>query len=64
MNKTSLEYEMEEIEERTIFSIWVNWEKRVISFSQADGFEELQFQTHEEKFKFAIERGNEGFGIQ
>ena len=64
MNKTSLEYEMEEIEERTIFSIWVNWEKRVISFSQEDRFEELQFQTHEEKFKFAIERGNEGFGIQ
>ena len=64
MNKTSLEYEMEEIEERTIFSIWVNWEKRVISFSQEGGFEELLFQTHEEKFKFAIERGNEGFGIQ
>ena len=55
---------MEEIDDRTIFSIWVNWEKRVISFSQEDGFEELQFQTHEEKFKFAIERGNEGFGIQ
>ena len=64
MNKTSLEYEMEEIDDRTIFSIWVNREKRVISFSQEDGFEKLQFQTHEEKFKFAIERGNEGFGIQ
>lgn len=64
MNKTSLEYEMEEIEDRTIFSIWVNWEKRVISFSREDGFEEVRFQTHEEKLKFAIERGNEGFGIQ
>ena len=50
--------------EAQIYSIWVNWEKRVISFSQEDGFEELQFQTHEEKFKFAIDRGNEGFGIQ
>jgi len=50
--------------EAQIYSIWVNWENRVISFSEADGFEELQFQTHEEKFKFAIERGNEGFGIQ
>ena len=50
--------------EEAIFSIWVNWEKRVISFSQEDGFEELQFPTHEEKIKFAIERGNEGFGIQ
>ena len=64
MNKTSLEYEMEEIEDRTIFSIWVNWEKRVISFSREDGFEEVRFQTHEEKLKFAIERGNEGCGIQ
>jgi len=55
---------MEETEEKNVHSIWVNWEKRVISFSEEDGFEELQFQTHEEKFKFAIERGNEGFGIQ
>ena len=50
--------------ETQIYSIWVNWEKRVISFSEEDGFEKIQFQTHEEKFKFAIERGNEGFGIQ
>ena len=55
---------MEEREEKRTFSIWVNWENRVISFSEEEGFEELQFQTHEEKFKFAIERGNEGFAIQ
>ena len=55
---------MEEREEETVFSIWVNWERRVISFSEENGFEELQFPTHEEKFKFAIERGHEGFGIQ
>ena len=55
---------MEEREEETVFSIWVNWERRVISFSEENGFEELQFPTHEEKFMFAIERGNEGFGIQ
>ena len=46
------------------FSLWVNWETKVISFSEENGFEELQFPTHEEKFKFAIDRGNEGFGIQ
>ena len=55
---------MEEREEETVFSIWVNWERRVISFTQENGFEELTFPTHEEKFQFAIERGNEGFGIQ
>ena len=55
---------MEEREEETVFSIWVNWERRVISFTQENGFEELTFPTHQDKFQFAIERGNEGFGIQ
>ena len=55
---------MEEREEETVFSIWVDWENRVISFSEENGFDELRFPSHEEKFKFAIERGNEGFGIQ
>ena len=55
---------MDEREEETVFSIWVDWETKVISFSEENGFEELKFQTHDEKFKFAIEKGNEGFGIQ
>ena len=55
---------MEEREEETEFSIWVNWENRVISFSEENAFEELRFPSYEEKFKFAIDRGNEGFGIQ
>ena len=55
---------MEERDEETVFSIWVNWEKRVISFTEENGFEEFRFPTHEDKIKFAIERGNEGFGIQ
>ena len=55
---------MEEREEEAVFSIWVNWESRIISFSEENGFEKLMFSSHEEKFKFAIDRGNEGFGIQ
>ena len=55
---------MEVREEGTVFSIWVDWETKVISFSKENGFEELRFLTHEEKFKFAIELGNKGFGIQ
>jgi len=54
---------MEE-KEKMKFSIWVNWEYRIISFQQVDGFEQLQFPTHEEMFRFAVEKGNEGFGIQ
>ena len=55
---------MEEREEKTVFDLWVDWEKRVISFSKENGFEELRFLSYEEKFKFAIDRGNEGFGFQ
>ena len=51
-------------EKALVYSIWVNWEKRIISFDEAEGFQELQYKTHEEMFRFAIERGNEGFGIQ
>ena len=55
---------MEERKEETVFSIWVDWETKVISFSKENGFEEFRFPTREDKFKFAIEKGNEGFGIQ
>lgn len=55
---------MEDREEEKVFSVWVNLEQRVISFTEADGFEELRFPTHEDKFQFAIEKGNEWFGIQ
>ena len=55
---------MEERDREEPFSLWVNWEARVISFSPDEGFEALHFQTHEEKLRFAIGCGNEGFGIQ
>ena len=51
-------------EEKKVHSIWVDWENRVISFRKAEGFEELQYTTHEEMFAFAIEKGFGGFGIQ
>ena len=55
---------MEECKEKTLFSVWVDRENKVISFSEENGFEELRFQTQDDKFKFVIERGNECFGIQ
>ena len=53
---------MEQTEE--IFTIWVNWERRIVSFQPADGFAELRYATHEEMFQFAIEKTREGFTIQ
>lgn len=55
---------MEERDEEKVFAIWVNWDRRVISFSEENRFEELRFPTHEEKFQFVIKQGNEGFRIQ
>ena len=55
---------MEDREETLVFHLWVDWENKVISFSEETGFEKLAFPTPEEKFKFVIDRGNEGFGIQ
>ena len=51
-------------EKQTVYSIWVNWAKRIISFEKTEGFQELQYKSHDEMFRFAIERGNEGFAIQ
>lgn len=49
---------------RTYWSIWVDWERRVISFHPAPGFAEVRFQTREEMTAFAVQKSEEGFGIQ
>ncbi len=54
----------QEKERGTVYPIWVDWDRRIISFSEADGFEKLEYPTHEEMFAFAVEKGFEGFGIQ
>lgn len=46
------------------FILWVNWQARVISFGQVQGFEQLRFHSHQEKLRFAMERSDEGFRIQ
>ena len=52
------------MENTDCYPLWINWETRVISFHEADGFERLEYSTHEEMFAFAIRKGFEGFGIQ
>ena len=46
------------------FILWINWQTRVISFAEMQGFEKLHFFTHQEKLSFAMDRSNEGFRIQ
>ena len=56
--------DMETEEKEKVFTLWIDWNQRVVSFEKEEGFEELRYSSHEEMFRFAIERGNEGFGIQ
>lgn len=51
-------------EKETVYPIWVDWEKRVISFRKAEGFLKLEYPTHDEMLAFAIEKGAAGFAIQ
>ncbi len=53
-----------EKEAETVYPIWVDWEKRVISFKEAAGFEKLEYPTYKEMFDFAVDKGYAGFGIQ
>ena len=39
-------------------------EAEVISFQKAEGFEKLEYPTHDEMFAFEIEKGSGGFAIQ
>ena len=56
-----MENEKTELE---VWSIWIDWERRVISFHEAEGFEKVDFRTHKEMFHFAVEKGFDGFAIQ
>ena len=51
-------------EETQLWPVWINWEHRVVSFLEAEGFERLEYPSHDEMLWFVIGKGNEGFGIQ
>ena len=53
-----------ENEETDLFSVWVDWQNRIVSFQQAEGFEKLEYPTHQEMFQFAIEKSMSGYAIQ
>jgi len=53
-----------EKETAEVWPIWVEWDKRIVSFQEAKGFEKLEYPTHDEMFRFAIEKTMEGFAIQ
>ena len=53
-----------EEENKDCWPIWVDWNRRIVSFQEAAGFEKLEYPTHDERFQFAIEKTMAGFAIQ
>ena len=48
----------------TFYPVWIDQEKQIISFKEADGFEEIRFATHKEMITFVIEKVLKGYRIQ
>lgn len=55
---------MENERELEVWLVWIDRERRIISFQEAEGFERLEYPTHDDMFRFAIERTMEGYAIQ
>jgi len=53
-----------EKEETQVWPVWIDWDKRIVSFQEVKEFERREFSTHEEMFRFAVDRTMEGFAIQ
>ena len=51
-------------EEEQAYPIWIDRTEKIVSFKHAEGFEQLQFSSQEEKLAFAIEKCSSGYRIQ
>ena len=51
-------------EEELAYLIWIDHKGKIVSFKSAEGFEQLQFSSQEEKLAFAIEKCSSGYRIQ
>ena len=51
-------------EEEKAYPIWIDHNEKIVSFKSADGFEQLDFSSQEEKLAFSIEKCSSGYRIQ
>lgn len=51
-------------EKEIAYPIWIDRTEKIVSFKSAEGFEQLNFSSHEEKLAFAIEKCSSGYRIQ
>ena len=53
-----------ETDNTVCWPIWVDWNRRIVSFQEVAGFEKLEYPSHDEMFQFAMEKTMKGFAIQ
>lgn len=53
-----------EKEEVQAWPVWIDWDRKIVSFQEEKGFDKLEYPTHDEMFRFAIKKTLEGFAIQ
>ena len=46
------------------FYVWIDEERRIVSFHEADGFQKIPFASRESLLAFVIEKGYSGYRIQ
>lgn len=51
-------------EEDRGYPIWIDHIEKIVSFKRAEGFEQINFSSQEEKLAFAIEKCASGYRIQ
>lgn len=54
----------EDEENQRMYTAWINEEQKIVSFQKADGFEEMTFPTHEDKFAYVVRLCESGYRIQ
>lgn len=56
-----MDSEKEEVE---LWPVWIDWDRKIVSFQEEKCFDRLEFSTHDEMFQFAIKKTLEDFAIQ
>ena len=49
---------------QTVFTIWIDWTNRIISFQKVEGFETKTFSSSEERLEYAFQKCANGYRIQ
>lgn len=49
---------------RAVYSLWVHWEKRIVSFHKVEGFTKMDFYSHKKMLLYAYDLSSNGYRVQ